>query len=365
MTERTIKISWSHPESKRKREEDDDYAELFAGSDDDDAGDVTLTASSCEAPDRKLSINTRFLGRMVSGVERQNVKLTVDSTEAAGCRLDGDPADLGRFRNKAEGRALIERIAQLYGLRVHISEQDVRDMSVDARTLLPQSVSTRASKGSNGTSSGAISTAAPSLVSMALERHSSETGEEGCLAAIDPATDARFLLQQHRKRQLKQAAPGKSSQAAGYAPQVGRAAMAAADGAAIHPATDARAILQQQKERRLQQAAPRKSSQAAGNVLQVGKASTAAAAADGVALCPATDARAILQQKRERQLNLAEAGKASQVAEKERRAAAVRASPKSQERRLSGGVATGLFSRALTSAGVSREARAQLYKPLK
>lgn len=107
-----VKIVWSAP--KRQRTEE---VEKNADKEEYDEG------GGEEEMLPKLSVNTKFLGRVIEDIDRSNLKTLVD---------DAQPAT-NRSLNKAEGKALILKLASMYGLRVTFEEEHEKE---DARSIL-------------------------------------------------------------------------------------------------------------------------------------------------------------------------------------------------------------------------------------
>mmetsp|Transcript_12877 Transcript_12877/g.25409 ORF Transcript_12877/g.25409 Transcript_12877/m.25409 type:complete len:299 (-) Transcript_12877:204-1100(-) len=124
--QRLVQISWSAPKKRP----------LPLPNISDDAGEEFYVEQKLESEEEdedrddeksRLAPNTKFLGRMVAGLERSNAKTIVASLPICGNQV---------VSNRAEGEALVRRIATIYGLKVTI-EDDVPSLaSTDARELL-------------------------------------------------------------------------------------------------------------------------------------------------------------------------------------------------------------------------------------
>jgi hypothetical protein len=112
---RVVQISWSAPQKRAASLSEIEFAE----EDDEEYDDGNSIVDIDEKG--RLAPNTKFLGRMVAGVERSNTKSVV--------------AALPTSTNRAEGVALINRIAAMYGLSVSIDEPLV-SLKTDAREVL-------------------------------------------------------------------------------------------------------------------------------------------------------------------------------------------------------------------------------------
>eukprot|EP00614_Pseudopedinella_elastica_P033748 CAMPEP_0172623296 /NCGR_PEP_ID=MMETSP1068-20121228/127328_1 /TAXON_ID=35684 /ORGANISM="Pseudopedinella elastica, Strain CCMP716" /LENGTH=283 /DNA_ID=CAMNT_0013431803 /DNA_START=52 /DNA_END=903 /DNA_ORIENTATION=+ len=110
------------PEVEEAEEEEEEDSQ-----DEEDVPEEELWRGRSTAP------NVSFLGRFVSRLERSNAKAMVSPNSDT----------LRRVGDHKEGAALIQRIANLYGLKVHIEEAVGASLSAgqDARSLILESAS--------------------------------------------------------------------------------------------------------------------------------------------------------------------------------------------------------------------------------